>query len=437
MTTRNRVHRRTFLRGAGSVALSLPLLECMAAPKKPDQVADIPKRFLGVYIGHGVSIADDWNFYPEVIEGKMKFTQSMRGFNDLSNETTVLYGLDHPACVLADGHTTAGPFLTGCHHESSGKPPSFDQIAAMEHGNKTRYPSLVLGNEGGMGSNSSSTTLSFNQFGRPIPASNDLRRLYDDLFNSDPQLKQKQQRKLAADRQRVDLILESYRSLKRRLGRADSQKLTHYLDAVRDVEKNIDRLENWMNTPKPQISADGLSLSSSVSDPEAFVRTMYSLIYLAFQTDSTRYATYMLLGMDGGAWNNILGGNHHNMAHAGSGPVLGRYDQFHTDLLTEFIKKLADTPEPGGTMLDHTVVYYGCSNSKTHVNRDYPLLLCGGKNLGLNRGSFHRFGDDIEDKNVEHKKVPLTNLYVTLLNALDVPTEKYSDSTGSLSAIVT
>ena len=126
--------RRTFLRGAGGVALSLPLLECMARGRTPGQDVDTPKRFLGVYIGHGVSIAGDWNFYPQVVDGKMKFSQSMRGFNDLSNETTVLYGLDHPACVLADGHTTAGPFLTGCHHESSVKPPSFDQIAAMTHG---------------------------------------------------------------------------------------------------------------------------------------------------------------------------------------------------------------------------------------------------------------------------------------------------------------
>ena len=432
MATSNSMDRRTFLRGAGGVALSLPLLECMAIGNTPGQSDNTPKRFLGVYIGHGVSIAGDWNFYPQVVDGEMRFSQSMRGFNDLPRETTVLYGLDHPACVLADGHTTAGPFLTGCHHESSVKPPSFDQIAAMTHGMKTRYPSLVLGNEGGMGSNSSSTTLSFNQFGRPIPASNNLRALYDGLFNADPALKIKQQQKLVADRQRVDLVLESYRDMKRRLGQADSKKLAHYLDAVRDVEKDIDRLERWMDTPKPQISADGLSLSASVSDPAAFVRTMYSLIYLAFQTDSTRYATYMLLGMDGGAWNSILGGNHHNMAHKGSGPELGRYDQFHTDLLTEFIKKLADTPEPGGTMLDHTIVYYGCSNSKTHVNRDYPLLICGGKNLGLTHGKLHKFGG-----NSQNKKVPLTNLYVTLLNALDVPADSYSDSTGLISGIFT
>jgi len=83
-------------------------------------------------------------------------------------------------------------------------------------------------------------------------------------------------------------------------------------------------------------------------------------------------------------------------------------------------------------MLDHTIVYYGCSNSKTHVNRNYPLLVCGGRNLGLKHGKFHRFGG-----NSENKKVPLTDLYVTLLNALDVPTDEYSDSDGSLSGIIT
>jgi len=127
--------------------------------------------------------------------------------------------------------------------------------------------------------------------------------------------------------------------------------------------------------------------------------------------------------------------NHHLLAHAGignkdpskTGKGLAMYDKFQSELLTDFIKKLADTPENGGTMLDNTLIYYGTSNSRTHVNNDYPLLLCGGSNLGLKHGKFHMLGD---------RKMPLSNLYVTLLNALDVPTEKFSDSTGKLEVIV-
>ena len=96
-------------------------------------------------------------------------------------------------------------------------------------------------------------------------------------------------------------------------------------------------------------------------------------------------------------------------------------------MLTEFVQKLAATPEANGSLLDNTLIYYGCSNSNTHNNSNYPLLLCGGKNLGLKHGEFHMLND---------RKVPLNNLYVTMLNALSVPTEKFSDSTGALDDVL-
>ncbi|MGE4632763.1 MAG: DUF1552 domain-containing protein, partial [Planctomycetota bacterium] len=167
------------------------------------------------------------------------------------------------------------------------------------------------------------------------------------------------------------------------------------------------------------------------------IRTMYNLIYLAFKTDSTRYATYMLQSMNSSEWDNIpialgLGVTHHLLAHnavQGGGHLekLGRYDKFQADLLAEFITKLADTPENGGTMLDNTVVLYGSSNSQTHVNRDYPLMLVGGENLGLKQGMLHDFGD---------KAPPLSNLYLTLLNALEVPVTQFSDSSGTVAEIM-
>ena len=432
MAKRTKIDRRTFLRGAGGVALSLPLLECMAAGAEPE----VPKRFLGLYIGHGFSLGGKWSFYPTVVDGEMRFSKSMDAFNPLADRITVLRGLEHPGCISAGGHQTGDSFLTGSHVNRAAKSPSFDQIASMTHGHKTRYPSLVLGNEGGMGSIGLSKTLSYNQFGRPIPASNDIRGLFDAMFNSDPQLQKGQRSRLASDKHRLDHVLDSYHGLKRQLGRDDSQKLDQYMQALRDVEKEIQRMQRWVATPKPQVPNDGLALNASEKDPAAFIRTMYNLIYLAFKTDSTRYATYMLQSMNA-EWGKIsialgLGPGHHVLAHnatLGGGHLekLGKYDKFQADLLAEFITKLADTPEGEGRMLDNTIVLYGSSNSQTHVNTNYPLMLVGGEKLGLRQGAQHDFGK---------KTPPLSNLYLTLLNALNVPARQISDSSGTISEIM-
>ena len=432
MAKRTKIDRRTFLLGAGGAALSLPLLDCMAAGAEPE----VPKRFLALYVGHGFSLGGDWSWYPTLVDGQMQFSKSMVAFNPLAKRITVVKGLEHPGCISAGGHQTGDSFLTGSHVNTAVKSPSFDQIASMTHGHKTRYPSLVLGNEGGMGSIGITKTLSYNRFGNPIPAINDIRGLFDAMFNSDPELQKGQRSRLASDKHRLDHVLESYRGLKRDLGRDDSQKLDQYMQALREVEKEIQRMERWTATPKPQVPTDGLALNASEKDPAAFIRTMYNLIYLAFKTDSTRYATYMLQSMNA-EWGKITKAlgvvPHHMLAHNATSlggehfVKLGKYDKFQADLLAEFITKLADTPEGEGTMLDHTVVLYGTSNSQTHVNTDYPLMLLGGDNLGLKHGTFHKLGDT---------KPPLSNLYFTLLNALDVPAKQFSDSSGTLSQIM-
>ena len=433
MTNRIDIDRRTFLRGAGGVALSLPILDCMAS----DPAIEIPKRLLALYVGHGFALRGEWSWYPTVVDGQMRFGKSMEAFNPLAKHVTIVKGLEHPHCVSAGGHSTADSFLTGSNPSATVKSPSLDQIAAMTHGHKTRYPSLVLGNEGGLGGEGRSNTLSYNQFGRGVPSSNNLRGLYDAMFNADPDLQKKQHRRLAKDKRRVDRVLASYREMKRKLGRDDSQKLEHYLQALQDVEKEIERMERWTATPKPKVPTDELALNASVQDPAAFIRTMYNLIYLAFKTDSTRYATYMLQSMNSGKWDNVpialgLGVTHHQLAHnAVQGGVkvdnLGKYDKFQGDLLAEFITKLADTPEPGGSMLDNTIVIYGSSNSQTHVNTDYPMMLVGGGNLGLKHGTFHQLGATTP---------PLSNMYLSLLNALDVPATQFSDSTSTFSQIM-
>ena len=145
----------------------------------------------------------------------------------------------------------------------------------------------------------------------------------------------------------------------------------------------------------------------------------------------------MLQSMNSSKWDNIpialgLGVTHHLLAHnAVQGGVhlekLGKYDRLQANLLAEFITKLADTPEGEGTLLDNTIVLYGSSNSQTHVNTDYPLMLVGGEKLGFQQGALHDCGE---------KTPPLSNLYLTLLNALNVPARQFSDSSGTIPEIM-
>jgi len=444
----NQINRRQFLYGVG-VSMILPRLESFAAPQIAKAVSS-PKRFLALYVGHGFAVTPndehpsrDLSWYPREIDGKLKFGHSMGAIQSFADkrQVSVFRGLDHPQVASINGHSSADSFLTGSNPEGTTGSPSIDQVAAMAHGKATRFPSLVLGNEGGLGASGSSLTLSYNRSGRAIPSDNDLLALYNRLFNSDPAIIRKEKARYARNNALVDRVLESAKSMQRRVSADDNRKIGSYLESIRAVEKNIERMESWADTPKPEVDASNLSLKATVNEPELFIDTMCDLIYLAFKTDSTRYATYMLQSMIDGPWNDMpkhalgLPVGHHRLAHgaAGSKPKamenLGKYDKFQGDRLGRFLGKMADTPEGEGSMLDNTIVYYGSSNSKTHVNRNYPLLVAGGSNLGIKHCGYHNFL-------TTGKKQPLCNLYLTFLQSLGVPAKNFSDSTGLIKEIL-
>ncbi len=444
MTLISSFSRRQFLYGAG-VAMALPRLESFAETPAAGN-ATLPKRFLGLYVGHGFAItpvddhpARDWSWYPRVVDGKMKFGNSMGALQPFVDQISVFHGLEHPQVTATNGHSSADSFLTGSNPQGATISPSVDQIAAMTHGRKTRFPSLVLGNEGGLGASGSSLTLSYNRSGRAIPSTNDLTELYNRLFNSDPNVIRREKTIYERRRAVVDRVLDSAKSLQRRISVDDNRKIDSYLESVRAVEKNIDRMQQWSDTPKPEVDASNLSLKATVNEPKLFIETMYDLIHLAFSTDSTRYATYMLQSMIDGPWNempkNALGLpiGHHRLAHAAAGSNvkamenLGTYDKFQGELLARFLRKMDDTPEGEGSMLDNTIIFYGTSNSKTHVNRNYPLMVAGGANLGFNQGMFYEMADSA---------APLSNLLLTILHLLDVPTVRFSDSTGVMKEVL-
>ena len=437
------LHRRTLLRGAGA-SLALPLLDAMT-PSRAEQRDNLPRRVCGVYFPFGVSLPpenheqSEWNWFPKGEGKEFRFTNTLSSLEPHRQQITILGGLSHPHGRSIGGHDTGDIFLTGARlaGTSYSNSISLDQRVAQHLGEQTRFPSLTLSSDGGVGEPTRSTTLSFSHKGRPIPALAKPRQIFDRLFGEGDAEVQSQRRQLKTSGTMLDLVLEHSRSLKRKLGTHDVRKFDEYLASVRAVEQRVERSQRWLDVPKPEVDAQSLTLDASAEGPLDYIRTMYDLMFLAFQTDTTRVATYMI-GQVAGAttiantFPTCLGlpGNWHGLAHGagkkGGYEKLGRFDQFLAEQLSYFLKRLKETPEGDATLLDRTVVLYGSSNSRTHNNTNYPLVLAGGGKFGIKHGQFLKFS----------AKTPLSNLFVTMLDRLDVPVDTFADSTGEMSELI-
>jgi hypothetical protein len=432
--------RRTFLQGSG-VAMGLPFLDSMA---DADDAQELPRRFCSVYFPFGVSLPPDkhehaeWNWFPEGGGKDFRFRNVLRPLEPLKENVTVLGGISHPSGHKMGGHDTGDIFLTGAsfHGSDFSNSISLDQFAALEMGNQTRFPSLVLSSDGGVGEPTRSTTLSFSREGRPVPALASPRQIFSRLFGDGDNDTEAEQRQLENSGSILDLVMEHARSLKNRLGRQDQNKFDEYLSSVRDIERRVQRSQHWLDIPKPEVAPGAVNIEVSQDAPREYLQSMYDLMFLAFQTDSTRLATYMIGQVAGAttianAFPACIGlqGNWHGLAHGagkkGGYERLGRFDQFLVEQLASFLEKLASTSEGDGTLLDRTIVLYGSSNSRTHNNRNYPLVLAGGKGLGLKHGQYLRYKDDL----------PLANLFVTILHRLGIESPSFADSSGELTDV--
>jgi len=438
------INRRTFLRGTG-ISLALPLLEGMsfgAAAKKP---ADLPRRMCSVYFPFGVALPNakskdaNWNWFPNGEGKEFQFTDTLKPLEAVKNDVTVISGMSHAAGRKMGGHDTGDTFLTGT---ALTKPRftntiSLDQFAAASMGQQTRFASLTLSSDGGVGEPTRSTTLSFSRSGRPIPALSKPQQIFDRMFGKGDGELAAQRRRLTNSGSMLDSILADARLLKGRLGKQDQRKLQEYLASVRSIEQRVAQSQKWLDIPKAKVDPKSVALAASPQGPEEYIRAMYDLVFLAFQTDTTRLATYML-GQVAGAttiankFPACIGlGGWHGLAHGagkkGGAKKLGKFDQFLAKQLSYFLKRLSDTPEGDGSLLDRTMVFYGSSNSKTHRNTNYPLVLAGGRGLGLQQGQYLKMTD----------KTPLANVFVTMLDRLKVPVKSFADSNGEMSELLT
>lgn len=443
---RTRITRRTVLRAAGA-AVALPFLDAMlpqlqGAPStfKPwaKSGVEAAPRMICCYVPNGVNITE---WVPKDDGPNYTLSPTLEALKDYRTDFTVLSGLGHPLCT--GGHSGADTWLTAANLKS--KPGadytnsiSADQLAADLHGKKTRFPSLQIGDMSGTGGAGHSHTLSFDVRGTPLPAENSPRRLFERLFVPDTAGdKQAALKRYAERRSILDDLADESAALNKKLGAKDKQKLDEYLSSVRQTEKQVERMQSWVDVPKPEVKDTGLQLGSKPMDGHdrpMWLDVMLELSYLAFVTDLTRVITF--------EWSREAGGyggggeNHHELSHHGGDPgmlsKLATIDRFHLSKLGRFLGLMKATTEGDGTVLDRTVVVYGSGmNSGTggdHSPKNLPLLVAGGHKLGLKLGRHL--------KHDPNKNPPLSNVLLSVVQKVGVEGARFADATGTLSGLV-
>lgn len=455
--------RRRFLRSAG-IGLALPWMETFANAKEPEERV---ARFVSIYHPDGVGLPrqddpawKDWSWFPQGGERDFRFTKVLDVLEPLRNEIAIYSGLSHPAVRKVIGHANADQYLTGADTGSEGpykNTVSLDQVIAAHVGRHTRHSSLVLSTNAGTGAPRATHTSSFDQQGRPIPSINRPKEIFDLLFVT----KGRETRdKLARSKSALDLLISNVNALNRKISSHDRATLEQYLDAVRDTEVNLLKAEQWIDTALPEVDASHLNLEVTVRDSRAYIQTIYELIFLAFLSDSTRVATYMMGRENTGGPQDLLAravglNNAHSLTHDVKKPNgwrnLGMYNRFQTEEFGRFIQKLKDTREPNGsgTLLDNTFAMHGSASSSFHLSRNYPIISAGGRNLGFENGRYLKFakGDEsnqayagIDDdsgwrSDPDHHELPLAHLFVTVLNRMGIETDEFGGFKGGLNGV--
>ncbi|MCM2372662.1 DUF1552 domain-containing protein [Aporhodopirellula aestuarii] len=461
----NALDRRRFLRGASGFALALPAFEAFSASAGAAENV-VPRRLACFYLPNGVPMPlpedpayQDWSWFPHG-EGKdFRFSKCLDPLEPLREDLTVLSGLSHPASRDNHGHHNADQFLTGAPIGGGGKyrnSISLDQVYAAKVAEQTRFSSLVMSTDGGTGPERKAHTISFNSQGRPIPAENKPKRIFDMLFAKKDE---DAARRLALSQSVLDHLMEDASSLQRQLSTHDRATFEEFLSSVRDTEINVTKSARWINLPLPTVDVDHLSLDITAEDPREYMQTMYELIYLAFKTDSTRVATYQFGKEVSKGISDYLARAvglplTHQLSHQTKKPGgwknFGTFCRFLSEEFGRFAGRLKATPEPAGegSMLDNTLLLFGSASSAFHLSRNYPLILAGGKSMGFRHGQYLDYAGENAYRGgwikgqpepykmrPSHNDLPLSNLFVTMLQRLGVETETFADNTGTISDV--
>ena len=417
--------RRDCLRAAGSL-VALPVLESLgaAAPATGPGSAARPKRIAFLGIGFGVT-KESW--FPDVKQTGPGYplTPGLAPLERHKDSFTLVQGCCHKNSV--DPHHGSTYWLTGA--DKYGEPGkafhntvSADQVAAAHLGGDTRYTSIQLsGSEpklDGFG-HGPGLSLSWDYGGKPMAAFNTPVVAFQRLFADDTQPLAVRQAALVRGESVLDAVLEDARDMQRHVGTDDRHKLDEYFESIRDIEARLAKEKSWLEVPKPKPPCG--EPQPGVEGKEE-VRLMYDLMVAAFQTDSTRVATFrqpiqhLLKSLD-------IDVAAHDMSHYNPGErteASQRRDVAQSELLAGLIDRLKATKEPDGSSLfDHVILCFGSNISTGHTLLNCPTLLVGG-GAGIKLGHHLVLPD----------RTPLCNVWLTMLRGIGVSAESFGDSTG-------
>ena len=444
MNSSLQLDRRAFLKGLGGMSLALPVLDAMG----PEVTGQTPRRFCAIYTANGMSLPKeehalpDWSWFPAkgANGSDFAFGKSTEPLAPFRKQLSFLGNLYHPNGPKSDPHLCSDMWLTGAPLQNP-KPGTLnsaglDQVIAHHTKQYCRQPSLVLSIDAGTGYFSRTGTISYNLEGRPIPAENNPRRVFDRLFRADRTSLKAEHEKLQRRIKLVDAVAESARSLDQQLGKTDRERMDQYMTSLNEVEGRLIASEKWIDIPLKKQDYSHLNLDiTNEGDPAEYYRNMFDLMALAFDADITRSITFMLNREDGMGISDTfplklgLSKTHHNLSHATDkeGQLhFAKYDLFLSQRIAHFLDKLSEYQDRNGSVLDNTIVLYGSGASTTHNSHNLPTLVAGGANMGLKHGSYWRGAEETR----------MANVYVSILRALEIEEESFSDSTGTVSSPV-
>ncbi|MBI2947734.1 MAG: DUF1552 domain-containing protein [Verrucomicrobia bacterium] len=450
--------RRQFLRGLGA-CLALPAFESLrplsvrgqdlkAAAHLGASKSGAPVRMAFVYFPNG-AIPDAW--WPTGEGKEFELNKTMQPLANVKDRLQVISGLDckgaTPGPDGAGDHARAsGSFLTGVRVKKTAGSDinaniSIDQVAANQVGHLTRFPSLELscdyvrksGNCDSGYSCAYQYNLAWRSATQPLAPEPNPRLLFERLFGAGSHGERGESLKRRQQQQRsiLDFVLDDARALQNQLAARDKQKLDDYLTSVREIEQRIQKSERFGAVPDP-VADTPTGIPGSFED---YIQIMYEMMILAFQTDSTRIATF-LLAYEGSnrTFKDELGfaeGHHYLTHHQRRQEMIDKVkeiDLWYVKQFARFLEKMDQTKDlDGNSLLHNSMIVYGSGNADgnrhTHVN--LPIVLAGGGGGTITPGRFTKMGG-----------VPITNLYLSMIDRMGVQgVEKHGDSTGRVEGI--